>query len=93
MVCQLSDLSPAFLLGCPDFSPCRFSSDVVTVDDDLPFIMNIMLAEAAELLGVLAILAFVQPLLILVCLPLGILCPLLQVRPCVLVLDHKLRAA
>ena len=59
---------------------CRFSSDVVTVDDDLPFIMNIMLDNAAELVGVLAILAFVQPLLILVCLPLGILCPLLQVR-------------
>ena len=49
------------------------------MDDDLPFIMNIMLDNAVELLGVLAILAFVQPLLILVCLPLGILCPLLQV--------------
>lgn len=49
----------------------RFSSDTSVVDDSLPFILNILLANAVSLAGLLAVLLYSQPLLLLVVLPLG----------------------
>lgn len=43
----------------------RFSSDVACVDDSLPFILNILLANAAGLLGLLAVLGSGLPWLLL----------------------------
>jgi ABC-type multidrug transport system fused ATPase/permease subunit len=51
----------------------RFSSDINTVDDSLPFIMNILLANAVSLLLVLAVLAYSQPLLLALLPPLALL--------------------
>ena len=39
---------------------CRFSSDLYTIDDSLPFIMNILLANFVGLLGIAIILSYVQ---------------------------------
>jgi hypothetical protein len=44
-------------------SPCALpspSSPVATVDDSLPFILNILLANVASLAGVAAVLCFTQ---------------------------------
>jgi ABC-type multidrug transport system fused ATPase/permease subunit len=51
----------------------RFSSDTNTVDDSLPFIMNILLANAVSLALVLAVLAYSQPQLLVLLLPLALL--------------------
>ena len=48
----------------------RFSSDASTVDDSLPFILNILLANVFSALGILAVLLWTQALLILPCIPL-----------------------
>ncbi|KAK9791817.1 hypothetical protein WJX73_008914 [Symbiochloris irregularis] len=56
----------------------RFSSDVVMADDSLPFILNIFLANAAAMLGILAVLLLCQPLLVVCLLPLACLYILLQ---------------
>ncbi|KAK9831669.1 hypothetical protein WJX74_005261 [Apatococcus lobatus] len=48
----------------------RFSSDSSTVDDSLPFILNILLANIFSALGILAVLLWTQALLLLPCLPL-----------------------
>ncbi|KIZ00669.1 hypothetical protein MNEG_7291, partial [Monoraphidium neglectum] len=56
----------------------RFSSDVSTVDDSLPFILNILLANAASLAGLLAVLAYTQPALLLAMAPLALLYRRLQ---------------
>ncbi|KAA0187376.1 ATP-binding cassette subfamily C (CFTR/MRP) member 10 [Fasciolopsis buskii] len=48
----------------------RFSSDVGTVDDSLPFILNIFLACISGLIGVLVITCLSVPLLLTVLLPL-----------------------
>ena len=50
---------------------CRFSSDTATADDSLPFIMNILLANVFGLTGVLVVLCFTQPLLLVAMLPLA----------------------
>ncbi|KAK2508352.1 hypothetical protein MC885_011599 [Smutsia gigantea] len=50
----------------------RFSSDVACVDDSLPFILNILLANAAGLLGLLAVLGSGLPWLFLLLPPLSI---------------------
>jgi ATP-binding cassette subfamily C (CFTR/MRP) protein 10 len=50
---------------------CRFSSDVDTIDDDLPFILNIFLSEAFEMLGTLVVLVISQPLLFAAFVPLA----------------------
>lgn len=55
------------------FVSLRFSSDVSTVDDSLPFIMNILLANMVSLVGVLAVLCYSQPLLLVAVLLLGAL--------------------
>ncbi len=49
-------------------------------DDALPFILNILLANAAALAGVAAVLALGQPALAAAFLPLGLLFRLLQAR-------------
>nr|KAF6340857.1 ATP binding cassette subfamily C member 10 [Myotis myotis] len=51
----------------------RFSSDVACVDDSLPFILNILLANAAGLLGLLAVLGAGLPWLLLLLPPLSII--------------------
>ncbi|XP_077876096.1 ATP-binding cassette sub-family C member 10 isoform X3 [Ictidomys tridecemlineatus] len=51
----------------------RFSSDVACADDSLPFLLNILLANAAGLLGLLAVLGFGLPWLLLLLPPLGIM--------------------
>ena len=48
----------------------RFSSDSSTVDDSLPFILNILLANIFSALGILAVLLWTQSLLLLPCIPL-----------------------
>ncbi|KAH8410367.1 hypothetical protein KR215_000850, partial [Drosophila sulfurigaster] len=48
----------------------RFSSDTNTVDDSLPFIMNILLAQFAALLGSLCVSLYAIPWLILIVIPL-----------------------
>ncbi|KAM6185957.1 ATP-binding cassette sub-family C member 10 [Rhynchocyon petersi] len=49
----------------------RFSSDVACTDDSLPFILNIFLANAAGLLGLLAVLSSGLPWLLLLLPPLS----------------------
>ncbi|XP_049748623.1 ATP-binding cassette sub-family C member 10 isoform X1 [Elephas maximus indicus] len=51
----------------------RFSSDVACTDDSLPFILNILLANAAGLLGLLAVLSSGLPWLLLLLPPLSII--------------------
>lgn len=56
----------------------RFSSDTVLADDSLPFILNIFLANAAAILGIMVVLLICQPLLVALFLPVGIIYKLLQ---------------
>ncbi|XP_054347808.2 ATP-binding cassette sub-family C member 10 isoform X8 [Pongo pygmaeus] len=51
----------------------RFSSDVACADDSLPFILNILLANVAGLLGLLAVLGSGLPWLLLLLPPLSII--------------------
>lgn len=39
---------------------CRMSSDLYTIDDSLPFILNILLANIVGLLGIAIVLSYVQ---------------------------------
>lgn len=39
---------------------CRLSSDLYTIDDSLPFILNILLANLVGLLGIAIVLSCVQ---------------------------------
>ena len=41
---------------------CRLSSDLYTIDDALPFILNILLANFVGLLGIAIVLSYVQVL-------------------------------
>ncbi|CAL9222685.1 unnamed protein product [Arabidopsis halleri] len=57
-----------------DQTPCgrilnRFSSDLYTIDDSLPFILNILLANFVGLLGIIVVLSYVQVLFLLLLLP------------------------
>ncbi|XVF24656.1 hypothetical protein REPUB_Repub13aG0145900 [Reevesia pubescens] len=47
----------------------RFSSDLYTIDDSLPFILNILLANFVGLLGLAVVLSYVQVLFLLLLLP------------------------
>lgn len=49
----------------------RYSSDVACVDDSLPFLLNILLANSVGLLGLLAVLGSGLPWLLLLLPPLG----------------------
>ncbi|XP_057699514.1 ATP-binding cassette sub-family C member 10 isoform X2 [Corythoichthys intestinalis] len=51
----------------------RFSSDVYSVDDSLPFILNILLANVFSLLGTLAVMSLALPWLLLALPPLALL--------------------
>ncbi|KAJ0075562.1 hypothetical protein Patl1_34753 [Pistacia atlantica] len=44
------------------FAFCRFSSDLYTIDDSLPFILNILVANFVGLLGIAVVLSYVQVL-------------------------------
>ena len=48
----------------------RFSSDLSTVDDNLPFILNIFLANLFGVIGPLAVTVYALPWLLLLLLPL-----------------------
>ncbi|XAR50466.1 Xenobiotic-transporting ATPase [Bertholletia excelsa] len=47
----------------------RFSSDLYTIDDSLPFILNILLANFVGLLGIAVVLSYVQVMFLLLLLP------------------------
>ncbi|KAA8540550.1 hypothetical protein F0562_024531 [Nyssa sinensis] len=47
----------------------RFSSDLYTIDDSLPFILNILLANFVGLLGIALVLSYVQVMFLLLLLP------------------------
>ncbi|KAK1557413.1 hypothetical protein Q3G72_024236 [Acer saccharum] len=47
----------------------RFSSDLYTIDDSLPFILNILLANFIGLLGIAVVLSYVQVFFLLLLLP------------------------
>ncbi|KAL5574463.1 hypothetical protein UlMin_016162 [Ulmus minor] len=47
----------------------RLSSDLYTIDDSLPFILNILLANFVGLLGIAIVLSYVQALFLLLLLP------------------------
>ncbi|KAL4281559.1 hypothetical protein GQ457_03G042490 [Hibiscus cannabinus] len=47
----------------------RFSSDLYTIDDSLPFILNILLANFVGLLGIAVVLSYVQVFFLLLLLP------------------------
>lgn len=49
----------------------RFSSDLYTVDDSLPFILNIFLARLFAVFGVLVICVYSVPWIVLLLVPLG----------------------
>lgn len=49
----------------------RFSTDVWAIDDTLPFVLNIVLAQGAGLLGTLVVTAYGLPWVLLLLLPLG----------------------
>lgn len=50
----------------------RFSSDLYTVDDSLPFILNILLATVFSLLGMLVVISYGLPWFLVVLLPLAL---------------------
>ena len=60
----------------------RFSSDVFSVDDTLPFILNIFLAQAFSLLGVIVICIYGLPYIVLLIAPLTVIYYFIQVSCC-----------
>lgn len=62
----------------------RFSSDVYTVDDSLPFIVNILLAQVVGLVGAIAVSMYAMPWLSLIIIP---------VMPIYLTYQHQYRHA
>ncbi|GAQ86722.1 ABC transporter C family [Klebsormidium nitens] len=56
----------------------RFSSDQYTVDDSLPFMLNIFLASAFRLAGILVVLCYAQPAFVLLLVPLAFIYRSLQ---------------
>jgi len=57
----------------------RFSTDLYSIDDALPFIMNIFLAQSYGLLGTLVITCYGLPWFSLLLVPLGIIYYFIQV--------------
>lgn len=51
----------------------RFSSDLYSVDDSLPFVLNILLANAFGLLGMLVVMSYGLPWVLVPLLPLSLL--------------------
>ena len=58
----------------------RFSSDVFSIDDALPFIMNIFLAQVYGILGTIVITCYGLPWFAVLLLPLGLLYYKIQVQ-------------
>ena len=58
----------------------RFSTDVYTADDSLPFTLNILLAQIFLLLGTIVVVCFSMPWIILLVVPLSIIYHNIQVR-------------
>jgi ATP-binding cassette subfamily C (CFTR/MRP) protein 10 len=58
----------------------RFSSDTWSVDDSLPFIMNILLANIFSLLGTLVLACYGLPIFLIILIPLAIFYYFIQVR-------------
>uniref|UniRef100_A0A8C7U254 ATP-binding cassette sub-family B member 6 n=1 Tax=Oncorhynchus mykiss TaxID=8022 RepID=A0A8C7U254_ONCMY len=56
----------------------RFSSDLYSVDDTLPFFLNILLASIFSLLGMLVVMSYGLPWFLVALLPLGLLYHLTQ---------------
>lgn len=56
----------------------RFSSDLYTIDDSLPFILNILLANFVGLLGIAVVLSCVQVMFLVLLLPFGYIYSKLQ---------------
>lgn len=51
----------------------RFSSDTAVIDDNFPFILNILLKQTFDLLGTTVTILLFEPILILIICPLGLL--------------------
>ncbi|XP_076880787.1 ATP-binding cassette sub-family C member 10 [Brachyhypopomus gauderio] len=51
----------------------RFSSDIYSIDDSLPFVLNILLANVFSLLGMLVVMSYGLPWVLVPLLPLGVL--------------------
>ncbi|KAK3562319.1 hypothetical protein QTP86_033307 [Hemibagrus guttatus] len=51
----------------------RFSSDIYSIDDSLPFVLNILLANVFGLLGMLVVMSYGLPWVLLPLIPLGVL--------------------
>jgi len=66
----------------------RFSSDVFSVDDTLPFILNIFLAQSFSLLGVLVICCYGLPYIALLIAPLTVVYYFIQVICCLCRLSY-----
>ncbi|MBN3297038.1 MRP7 protein, partial [Amia calva] len=56
----------------------RFSSDLYSVDDTLPFILNILLANVFGLLGMLVVMSYGLPWILVVLLPLAVVYYIIQ---------------
>ncbi|KAG8379711.1 hypothetical protein BUALT_Bualt07G0117400 [Buddleja alternifolia] len=68
----------------------RLSSDLYTIDDSLPFILNILLANFVGLLGITIILSFVQVMFLLLLVPFWFMYSKLQ-KTCNMIKDLKCR--
>ena len=70
----------------------RFSSDLYTIDDSLPFILNILLAQVVGVIGPIMICAYAVPWIILVLVPLSFILYDVQLRyySCLMRLTFKL---
>ena len=57
----------------------RLSSDMYTVDDSLPFMLNIFLAQASSLVAIVAVSCFAVPMFTVVLVPLSLVYFFIQV--------------
>lgn len=51
----------------------RFSSDIYSIDDSLPFVLNILLSNVFGLLGMLVVMSYGLPWVLIPLVPLGVL--------------------
>ncbi|KAJ4899955.1 multidrug resistance-associated protein 11 [Raphanus sativus] len=80
LICKLINAPTQFFDQTPSGRILnRFSSDLYTIDDSLPFILNILLANFVGLLGIVLVLSYVQVLFLLLLLPFWYIYSKLQV--------------